>query len=364
MKNFVKKLLPVSLSRFVLLSKDVEVIKANMLSASEARSIHDELHWAVSVQLLNEVKALRGDLKSHDEKAMLFAWEEYRKEGEALIDAKKRFFTSLPAATGSLRLLQLGSAKLLADFDSLCRDNGIPYFATCGTLLGAARHSGFIPWDDDIDLGMLREDIERLIGLVLSHDRFRVSVSFDGFVQCRQVRFQYADESIPVFLDIFIFDWASTDNVEIYDQQLQIREAMVERMRNDSCLSSWIDKSCDSATDSNMDAADSLFAVALNEEKKAGLICDKNDAEAVIWSIDNTVGVDNFHWVSPLDEIFPLIDLEFEGIQIKAPSKYMELLTKHYGDPFNLPNDIASHFKHTDVADDATDSALRRLLNL
>lgn len=197
MKNFVKKLLPVSLSRFALLSKDVEDIKTNMLCASEARSIHDELHWDVSVQLLNEVKALRDDLKSHDEKATLFAWEEYRKEGEALIDAKKRFFTSLPAATGSLRLLQLGSAKLLADFDSLCRDNDIPYFATCGTLLGAARHSGFIPWDDDIDLGMLREDIERLIGLVQSHDRFRVSVAFDGFVQCRQVRFQYADESIP-----------------------------------------------------------------------------------------------------------------------------------------------------------------------
>ncbi len=56
----------------------------------------------------------------------------------------------------------------------------------------------------------MREDIERLIGLVQSHDRFRVSVAFDGFVQCRQVRFRYTDESIPVFLDIFIFDWAST----------------------------------------------------------------------------------------------------------------------------------------------------------
>ena len=91
-------------------------------------------------------------------------------------------------------------------------------------------------------------------------------------------------------------------------------------------------------------------------------MCDRSDAKAVIWSIDNTVGVDNFHWVSPLDEIFPLIDLEFEGMQIKAPRKYMELLTKHYGDPFSLPNDIASHFKHTDVADSATESALQWLL--
>lgn len=359
-KKLIKHFLPVSLARFCVLSED---IKEHMLTASEAHDIHDALHWDISVQLLNEVKALRGDLKSHDEKAMLFAWEGYRKEGESLIEAKKRFFTSLPAATGGLRLLQLGSAKLLADFDSLCRDNDIPYFATCGTLLGAARHGGFIPWDDDIDLGMMREDIERLVGLVQSCDQFRVSVAFDGFVQCRQVRFQYADDSIPVFLDIFIFDWATIDNVEIYDQQLQIREAMVERMRSDSRLSPWIDKSCVPAADPNMDIVDSLFTNAINEEKAVGLVCDKNNAEAVIWSIDNTVGVDNFHWVSPLDEIFPLIDLEFEGMQIKAPCKYMELLTKHYGDPFNLPNDIASHFKHTDVADGATESALQRLLS-
>ena len=112
-----------------------------------------------------------------------------------------------------------------------------------------------------------------------------------------------------------------------------------------------------------MDIVDSLFSNAINEEKTAGLVCDRCDAKAVVWSIDNTVGVDNFHWVSPLDEIFPLIDLEFEGMQIKAPSRYMELLTKHYGDPFSLPNDIASHFKHTDAADSATESALQRLLS-
>lgn len=363
MKDFLNNHLPVSSTRFELLLKDVEDIKTNMLSVSEARRIHDELHWDVSVQLLNEVKGLREELKSHDEKSMLFAWESYRKEGESLIEAKKRFFTSLPSATGGLRLLQLGSTKLLSEFDSFCRKNKLPYFATCGTLLGAARHGGFIPWDDDIDLGMMREDIERLVDLVKSHDRFRVSVAFDGFVQCRQVRFQYADDSIPVFLDIFIFDWASTDDVAIYDQQLEIRESIVERMRDEPRLSSWIDKSCVSVSDSHMDTVDSLFTNAIDEEKAAGLICDKDNAKAVIWSIDNTVGVDNFHWVSPLDEIFPLVDLEFEGILIKAPRKYMELLTKHYGDPFDLPNDISSHFKHADVSNGTADNALRRLLN-
>ena len=53
-----------------------------------------------------------------------------------------------------LRELQLLEYEMLKDVAKLCDDNGIVYFLTSGTLLGAARHSGFIPWDDDIDICM------------------------------------------------------------------------------------------------------------------------------------------------------------------------------------------------------------------
>ena len=56
----------------------------------------------------------------------------------------------------------------------------------------------------------MREDIERLIGLVQSHDRFRVSVAFDGFVQCRQGEIPIHGRIYPRILDILFFDWAST----------------------------------------------------------------------------------------------------------------------------------------------------------
>ena len=62
-----------------------------------------------------------------------------------------------------LRKLQLAELNILRDIDSVCRAEGIPYFLECGTLLGAVRHGGFIPWDDDVDVGMLRPDYERFL---------------------------------------------------------------------------------------------------------------------------------------------------------------------------------------------------------
>ncbi len=62
----------------------------------------------------------------------------------------------------TLRKAQLRMLDMLIAFDKVCRNNNIPYWLEYGSLIGAVRHKGFIPWDDDIDVSVLEEDKDRL----------------------------------------------------------------------------------------------------------------------------------------------------------------------------------------------------------
>lgn len=67
--------------------------------------------------------------------------------------------------TEEMKRVWAASMDLYAVLDEVCRAHGLRYFFGCGNLLGAARHQGFIPWDDDIDIIMPREDYEKLCAI-------------------------------------------------------------------------------------------------------------------------------------------------------------------------------------------------------
>lgn len=75
----------------------------------------------------------------------------------------------------SLELIKEIEFSLLRAFDSFCHKNKIKYFIAYGTLLGAARHKGFIPWDDDIDIYMPRKDYDRFLSLKPPEGTFLIS---------------------------------------------------------------------------------------------------------------------------------------------------------------------------------------------
>ena len=77
---------------------------------------------------------------------------------------KHRELRELHNPEGSpLRLRQMELKRIMDIVDGICRRNGIPYWLSSGTLLGAVRHGGFIPWDDDIDIEIYYKDRKRFI---------------------------------------------------------------------------------------------------------------------------------------------------------------------------------------------------------
>ena len=119
----------------------------------------------------------------------------------------------------TLREAQLLMQAILRDIDEMCRENNINYWIESGTMLGAIRHNGFIPWDD-VDIGMLRYDYEKFSKVVPScfpEDLFLQNAQLDNRVEnsWSKIRHKYSklidEESAGyhegLFVDIFPYDY-------------------------------------------------------------------------------------------------------------------------------------------------------------
>lgn len=126
--------------------------------------------------------------------------------------------------SSKMKRIWAAELNMLKIFDALCRKHGLKYYACYGTLLGAVRHKGFIPWDDDMDVFMMRDDYTKLLQIApkeISEPYFFQNVYTDsmvwGFSKIRDSRttaieFPDMQESFNqgLFIDIFPID--STDD--------------------------------------------------------------------------------------------------------------------------------------------------------
>lgn len=286
-------------------------------------------------------------LDAYEAQSMALLWDAYRERGETLEEAKFRFFGNLPKAEGALREHQLKLADLLTDFDAFCKKNHIEYFLATGTLLGAIRHGGFVPWDDDVDVGMMHDDVDRLIEAVLADDRFEVTTLYDQYVFCRQVRFirAGADANSDPFIDVFIYEYSGCESSDDLQVVKDLRAELMSEF--DALHQRYPERYALNAYVSEGEESTSIQDVYNRYREKAvekGLYSDKKDAVSIIWSIENVSYGDPTH-IIPIANYRGMEETQFEGSTYPILKNSDILLGQHYGDWLSIPPDFKSH-KH------------------
>ncbi len=300
---------------------------------------------------------------------------------------RRRIFSLMPEAEGDARIMQQANAKLMFELDSICQKAGLPYWTAYGSLVGTLSRNGFIPWDDDIDICMMREDVEKLQSLCDADPNYQLTLVYDGYVFCRQLRFSSRNENIPCFIDVSIWDWAASSSKKNDDQYRNLRlELMGTFGEKMEWLPYWKERGLlystesgeiaqgisisrknqnDSLAHPEIEAIEGLFREYRNMAYEKGILCGREDATAVAYGIDNIYDAPWRRTLWPLSMMLPAKPHPFEGGSINVPNDAIAVADECYpGWPY-LPNDILGHNHFTEDAfsNPAVRDALRSFIS-
>lgn len=238
----------------------------------------------------------------------------------------------------------------------ICEKNQLQYFADWGTLLGAVRHQGFIPWDDDIDICLKREDYNRLIeilpqqlpygfamaGMYASTERLRLAAEVPWL---RVI----ADETLWNFNDYMSYfhgfpfqrcgiDIFPLDYIPVKEELSDIQKVMIQQ--GNRLLGNWSLLEQAGSLSAGIEAIEALCNIKLNGQK---------DVRNAIWKLIDTVAslyhkeeseyltnyvqwIDMDYYKMRKEWYDQTILLPFENIKIAVPAMYHEVLTAQFGD--------------------------------
>ena len=152
-----------------------------------------------------------------------------------------------------LKRLHEVQVEIVSDVDKFCKENDITYFLIAGSLLGSIRHKGFIPWDDDIDIGMMRSDYEKFIKLYPNNSKNKYYVQsletdpkyWQSYAKVRKSNTLMIEERVKdlsvnkeIFIDVFPFDKVS----DLGYEKVKIRANLIKVIRDTIYLKRHIKK--------------------------------------------------------------------------------------------------------------------------
>ena len=255
-----------------------------------------------------------------------------------------------------IKAVQQRELEILKVVAEICERNGLRYFLDAGTCLGAVRHQGFIPWDDDVDIGMPRKDFERFRVIAKKElpeelrlwDYNEAAYGRNMFLKVHDVRTTYFEAVLRpcpdvwtgIYVDIFPYDgfpapglarsWIKWKKEVLYhinwalrlpetelDKQTSRRRAEV-RMLQKRFPRNWASKRL---------------------ERMLRKYDFNTSPYVVKW----------FFWTSfPAACVQSTVKLPFEGVMLPCPADYETYLTSHYGDWRQLPPEEERRPKHAE----------------
>lgn len=255
-----------------------------------------------------------------------------------------------------LARVQNEELSILRDFDSLCTANRLHYFAIGGTALGAIRHRGFIPWDDDIDVGMPRDDYEKFMELSDSaYGGKYIAVTAERFPGCTMMNTHWCEKGTVfcdrislnapypsgIFLDIFPFDPVADSRILRFFQAWSAwfwnKMLILSEIREPVLHLSGFRKHVAQFFCWFAHTLIRFFSISpsscLKHSLKACKRYEGRKTAAIAYLCDTNLYGD----LIDLSDLYPIRRAEFSGMTICIPANAHKLLTLLYGNYMELP---------------------------
>lgn len=254
----------------------------------------------------------------------------------------------------ALTLDEIHSAllEIMLEFDRVCRENGLKYSLAYGTLIGAIRHKGFIPWDDDVDVVMPRSDYEKFYELaksgalgehfLISEDRGKKA--FYPFYKVMDKRYSLKSWShieVPyLYIDVFPLDGVPEDAKAL--KKLYRRQVKYSGI---CALARWAVLEKKASLLLRFLLFPFYLGCTIYGKARA---CRKANYYAMQYDFETSarVGRTNFgttKWTFERDKFLDLIEIPFAGHSFYSIAAYDEWLRLIYGDYMKLPPENKRH---------------------